>query len=549
MTTPTQKPVIFLAFAQDREEKVGYLRNLPTELDGIRKALQKARQADLCEVVERANTTVENIFNVFQEYRDRVAIFHYGGHAGSFELLLESASGGHQLAHSEGLVSFLAKQKGLQLVFLNGCSSQQQAFDLLEAGVPAVVGTSQKIADDVATQLSQRFYQGMAAGLPIDRAWNEAVDQIKVKKGTGNFRDLFGDDSASETETPDRFPWDIHYRKGADIVKNWSLPEAVQNPLFGLPPIPRTYDLPDTPFLFLRRYEREHAEIFFGRSYYIRDLYTRVSDPKAPPLILLYGQSGGGKSSLFEAGLYPRLEQEYSVVYCRRIQKKGLSGTLNEALDQKLAELAEAGTLAEAEPEPEISATLAESAILSKLEAAASEAHPAFKQEIDDLIQRLRATGSKTEAASAEKQKPSAADAAFFASLPGFLGHWLQIEASTGKPLVIILDQLEEVFTNPNKEMPDELADFLLTLRIIFGTPGHRPQGKLILGYRKEYHPEIEEDCKIFMLPRTTVFLEPLQRKDILDIFRGITETGTLKQRYNLSVEEDLTARVADALL
>ncbi|MEK7728077.1 MAG: hypothetical protein AAB354_06645 [candidate division KSB1 bacterium] len=113
------KPVIFLAFANDRTEGGAYLRNLPIELDGIRKALQKARQAGLCEVVERSNTTVENILDVFQEYQDRIAIFHYAGHADSYELLLESLSGEHAMAYSEGLVSLLAKQKGLQLIFLN----------------------------------------------------------------------------------------------------------------------------------------------------------------------------------------------------------------------------------------------------------------------------------------------------------------------------------------------------------------------------------------------------------------------------------------------
>ncbi|MGH7495085.1 MAG: hypothetical protein ACREOO_22165 [bacterium] len=93
MTQPidhqNSKPVIFLAFAQDRVQGGAYLRNLPIELDGIRKALQKARQAELCEVVERSNTTVESILDVFQEYQDRIAIFHYGGHADSYELLLD----------------------------------------------------------------------------------------------------------------------------------------------------------------------------------------------------------------------------------------------------------------------------------------------------------------------------------------------------------------------------------------------------------------------------------------------------------------------------
>jgi len=39
MSEPIQKPVIFLAFAQDRVEGGAYLRNLPSELDGIRPEL------------------------------------------------------------------------------------------------------------------------------------------------------------------------------------------------------------------------------------------------------------------------------------------------------------------------------------------------------------------------------------------------------------------------------------------------------------------------------------------------------------------------------
>ena len=548
MNEVNAKPVIFLAFAQDREHKVGYLRNLPTELDGIRKALQKARQADLCEVVERANTTIDNIIDVFQEYQDRVAIFHYGGHAGSYELLLESASGTHQLAHSEGLVSFLVKQKGLQLVFLNGCSSQQQAFDLLAAGVPAVVGTSQKIADDVATSLSVRFYSAFAQGATIERAWAEAVDQVKIEKGSNNFRDLFGDDSAGD-QIADRFPWEIYFREGAEVVKDWNLPEAVENPLFGLPPIPKTHILPETPFLFLRRYEREHAEIFFGRSYYIRELYNRVSDANAPPIILLYGQSGVGKSSLFDAGLNPRLESDYKVIYIRRNQDKGLHGTLRFALEQEAAKHEEHSPTISAETNPSSPfETQPNRETLRFLEEAARNANDRLKNEIENLIERIEAfrLSEDLQVQSAKKQAPSAPQQMTDNSL---LAHWLFVESQSGKPLIIILDQVEELYTRPNRELPDELADFLVALRGVFGSQAQRPRGKLILGYRKEYHPEIEEDFKIFLLPRSNVFLEPLRRKDILEVFRGVSKTAALKQFYNLSIEDDLPVIIADDLL
>jgi len=559
MAQPTDhqanKPVIFLAFAQDRVEGGAYLRNLPIEMDGIRKALQKARQADLCEVVERSNTTVENILDVFQEYQDRIAIFHYGGHADSYELLLESLTGEHAMAHSEGLVSFLAKQKGLQLVFLNGCCSQQQALDLIEAGLPSVVGTSQKIDDEIATNLSGRFYKGLAVGLSIDRAWAEAVDQIKVEKDTSNTRALHW---KGKVETSDRFPWEIYYRPGAEIVKDWNLPEAVENPLFGLPEIPQTYDLPETPFLFLKRYERQHAEIFFGRSYHIRALYNRIGDAKSDPIILLYGQSGVGKSSLFDAGLNPRLEKKYTVIYVRRIQEKGLAGTLAFALQQKLADLDAAAVAPSPVPAPAAEPATRRQAILQLQAVAQNLDEQTVRQEIEALITKLKSNqyavtsdqysvSSKQEPASASRQPQP--DSALPNPHSEILQQWQQLEARTGKPLLVILDQVEELYTRPNPQQPQELKVFLTALQSIFGSPAERPQGKLLLGYRKEYHPEIEAACKLFRLPRATVFLESLRKKDILDIFHGLTRTPALKARYNLTVEDELPVMLADDLL
>jgi hypothetical protein len=341
------KPVIFLAFANDRVDDAAYLRNLPKELDGIRKALYRAQEAGLCEVVERANATVENILNVFQDrkYRDRISIFHYGGHANGYQLLLESAEGENVAAKSEGLVPFFARQKGLKMIFLNGCSSQQQALDLVEAGVPAVIGTSQSINDDVATTLALRFYFGLGNGAGIEKAWQEAVDEVKIKKGTANMRDFFWDGMTEEvsretegkTTIPDRFPWDIFYKEGAEIIENWNLPEAVGNSLYNLPAIPHLHNLPESPFLFLKRYERRHARVFFGRSYYLRDLYNKVTDEKAPPIILMYGQSGVGKSSLFDAGLNPRLEDSHIVHYLRRDPAVGLAAGLKLALSELLS--------------------------------------------------------------------------------------------------------------------------------------------------------------------------------------------------------------------
>jgi hypothetical protein len=129
MAGETQKPIIFLAFANEEVGGRGYLRNLRQEARRLRDTLDQAEQKGWCEVVERPNATLDEILDVFQDarYRDRVAVFHYGGHANGYQLLLESATGETAAADAGGLAVFLGGQHGLQLVFLNGCSTQRQA--------------------------------------------------------------------------------------------------------------------------------------------------------------------------------------------------------------------------------------------------------------------------------------------------------------------------------------------------------------------------------------------------------------------------------------
>ncbi|HYU32877.1 MAG TPA: tetratricopeptide repeat protein, partial [Thermoanaerobaculia bacterium] len=317
----------------DRADRARYLRNLPEEQRHVREAMEAAVEAGLCEVVERANATVDEILDVFQdpEYRDRVAVFHFGGHAGDAELLLESAGGEATVAHAGGLARFLGEQRGLELVFLNGCSSRGQVQGLLDAGVPAVIATSQAIDDAVATELSGRFYKALASGASVRTAYTEAQAAVQIRRGDsarGAYRSFVPDVVAE-----DRWPWDLYVAPGAEErLVRWSLPLAAHDPLFGLPPLP-AMDLPASPFKHLSWFGREDAHVFFGRGREIRDLYEAVTRPEAEPIVLLFGATGVGKSSLLAAGLAPRLEASHEVVYLRRDSTLGLPATLAKVLE------------------------------------------------------------------------------------------------------------------------------------------------------------------------------------------------------------------------
>ena len=434
-------PVILLAFANDKQNSgSGYLKGHTLERNGIRDALMKAEENGLCQVLVEPDITINRLFDIFQNgnYRDRIAIFHYGGHAESYSLLLESASGGKATAHSEGLVAFLAKQKSLKLVFLNGCSSQQQSEDLIAAGVPAVIGTSQSINDTIATTLSNRFYKGMAAGMTIERAWTDAVDQIKTENGREQ-ETAFYTESILGNPMEDLFPWKLFAGEGGDISKAWNLPEAANQPLFGLE-LPKSYyrKLPLVPYPGLRRFKQEEAAIFYGRGHDTRKLYTQIGRPQ--PVIILSGKHGVGKSSLLAAGLIPRLEADFEIAHAV-IENQTAPDTLGEALNQVRENLA----LAPIAPENQSKLLRQIADVESSIEITSGFAKEVLKAE----LARLKLVSERDSMT--------------------FYERWIDIEEKTGKPLIVVLDELPH--------QPETWSAFINAIHSIFEVDS-APKGK-----------------------------------------------------------------------
>ncbi|MCL4531416.1 MAG: SIR2 family protein, partial [Chloroflexi bacterium] len=70
-----------------------------------------------------------------------------------------------------------------------------------------------------------------------------------------------------------------------------------------------------SPYKFLSSYEEQDVDIFYGRDYDIIRVIQKLLSSK---LMVLYGKSGFGKTSLLNAGIAPRLTQNnYLTVYSR----------------------------------------------------------------------------------------------------------------------------------------------------------------------------------------------------------------------------------------
>lgn len=102
---------------------------------------------------------------------------------------------------------------------------------------------------------------------------------------------------------------------------------------------PQKQDLPEEPFVGIRPFEKADTRIFFGRSQeirQIRDWLNRSGQNEIKPVLILQGLSGVGKSSLLQAGLLPRLEQDWHVTYSRRDKDLGLPKQLKNACQEQL---------------------------------------------------------------------------------------------------------------------------------------------------------------------------------------------------------------------
>ncbi|UCH98331.1 MAG: ATP-binding protein, partial [Candidatus Aminicenantes bacterium] len=72
----------------------------------------------------------------------------------------------------------------------------------------------------------------------------------------------------------------------------------------------------NSPFKFLDAYEKKDKDIFFGRNEEIEILYNNTFKTN---LMLVYGQSGTGKTSLIQCGLANRFrETDWFDIYIRR---------------------------------------------------------------------------------------------------------------------------------------------------------------------------------------------------------------------------------------
>lgn len=199
-------PVFFLASANRPDSP---LKALARESDLIRRALMEHRHNFHIHIEHEPFITLDRLGYNLIEFWESIQLFHFSGHAEQDHLILES-----KMADGRSIAELLAQQDSLQLVFLNGCNTEKTARQLLEQGVPAVIGTNRRVLDGGAASMAQQFYHALARGQNIKQAFKHALAIDKIRN-SGTYRGQ----GLEENEAPAYF---IAFRDQA--AKEWTIP-------------------------------------------------------------------------------------------------------------------------------------------------------------------------------------------------------------------------------------------------------------------------------------------------------------------------------------
>lgn len=193
------------------------------EIQQIRERVRSAGGVQLFEFFTNPSASIDNLLDELNGSMPEIV--HFSTHGTELsELLLKNASGPVPIARSALLALFRAAPASIRLLMLNACYSKPLG-DALKEYIPCVIGFPSTIPDSSAVKFSAQFYNTLAFGQPVSRAFEQARVQLLV--------DSIADDSLpvihAKTSTADMFfvlPKQLSKRKHARSETPSNIAEA-----------------------------------------------------------------------------------------------------------------------------------------------------------------------------------------------------------------------------------------------------------------------------------------------------------------------------------
>jgi len=104
-------------------------------------------------------------------------IIHFSGHANAKSLFFEDERNAPLEVSIEAIADLVRKYPSVKCVVLNACES---VMSLTAPISPITIGMDEAITDNTAIEFSRGFYDALAAGTTIERAFSEGIIAVKL---------------------------------------------------------------------------------------------------------------------------------------------------------------------------------------------------------------------------------------------------------------------------------------------------------------------------------------------------------------------------------
>lgn len=245
------------------------------------------------------------------------------------------------------------------------------------------------------------------------------------------------------------------------------------------------------PFKFLDAYNHKDKEIFFGREEEIEAMYKMVFQTN---LMLVYGASGTGKTSLIRCGLANKFtSSQWLDLYVRR------EGDINKSLLENIKKRIPERQTETVEDEDDWFEELIEEAKEDIEEIEFDETNEfETEEEYQAYLEKIR---KQKERKAAEKE----AESLLFESENPIAEALNELYLATFTPIYLILDQFEEIYTLGNREEQVQIIETIKEL-IQLQLPV-----KIIISIREEYLIKLYElEKEIPQLRDKRLRIEPM---------------------------------------
>jgi DNA-binding transcriptional ArsR family regulator len=159
-------------------------------------ALGPLRRAGLIEIERLARATPAALEERLRTGKP-VHVFHFVGHGGFSDLrgegvlIFEDEQGDGLPVSGPSLAYLFQDHPSLRLAVLNACNGARSADDnafagtaqvLVQRGVPAVIAMQAEVMDETACSFAEKFYRGLAGGLPVDACVGEVRRALAAER-------------------------------------------------------------------------------------------------------------------------------------------------------------------------------------------------------------------------------------------------------------------------------------------------------------------------------------------------------------------------------